>query len=379
MFPLAPHTIFLTLAGSQAHGTAREGSDVDLRGVCVAPSSVRLSLFRAFEQYEGALPEPLAAKVVPRIQGHPTAARALDVKTECVIFDVAKLVGLCAAANPNALEILFADERDWVFETPLWRRLHGERHRFLTKKVQQTFQGYAMAQLKRIKTHRSWLSSPPTRKPSREDLGLPVAGGTLSRDDQNRIEQSIANKIRSYGIDNVDMPKPTRIAVQERLDAFYRDVLSASDEDLDDRMRAVATHALELPPDVVAALNAEKKYRAALKHWDSYQTWKTHRNPARAELEREHGYDTKHAMHLIRLMRMGLEVLETGDLRVRRDDADDLSAIRDGAMSFDELLTAATALRESMESAAASTTLPSDVDHDGVDALLAEMLREGSP
>jgi hypothetical protein len=78
-------------------------------------------------------------------------------------------------------------------------------------------------------------------------------------------------------------------------------------------------------------------------------------------------------------MRMGLEVLETGDLRVRRDDADDLSAIRDGAMSFDELLTAATALRESMESAAASTTLPSDVDHDGVDALLAEMLREGSP
>jgi hypothetical protein len=379
MFPLAPHTIFLTLAGSQAHGTAREGSDVDLRGVCVAPSSVRLSLFRAFEQYEGALPEPLAAKVVPRIQGHPTAARALDVKTECVIFDVAKLVGLCATANPNALEILFADERDWVFETPLWRRLHGERHRFLTKKVQQTFQGYAMAQLKRIKTHRSWLSSPPTRKPSREDLGLPVAGGTLSRDDQNRIEQSIANKIRSYGIDNVDMPKPTRIAVQERLDAFYRDVLSASDEDLDDRMRAVATHALELPPDVVAALNAEKKYRAALKHWDSYQTWKTHRNPARAELEREHGYDTKHAMHLIRLMRMGLEVLETGDLRVRRDDADDLSAIRDGAMSFDELLTAATALRESMESAAASTTLPSDVDHDGVDALLAEMLREGSP
>jgi predicted nucleotidyltransferase len=145
MFPLAPHTIFLTLAGSQAHGTAREGSDVDLRGVCVAPSSVRLSLFRAFEQYEGALPEPLAAKVVPRIQGHPTAARALDVKTECVIFDVAKLVGLCATANPNALEILFADERDWVFETPLWRRLHGERHRFLTKKVQQTFQGYAMA------------------------------------------------------------------------------------------------------------------------------------------------------------------------------------------------------------------------------------------
>jgi uncharacterized protein len=242
-----------------------------------------------------------------------------------------------------------------------------------------TFHGYAMAQLKKIKTHRSWLLNPPTKKPSREDFGLPIAGGTLSRDDQNRIEQSIADKIRSYGIDNVDMPKPTRIAVQERLDAFYRDLLSASEDELDERMRAVATHGLQLPPDVVSALNAEKKYRAAMKHWDSYQTWKTHRNPARAELERQHGYDTKHAMHLIRLMRMGLEVLETGDLRVRRDDADELSAIRDGAMPFDELLAAATGLQDSMEKAAATTRLPADVDREGVDDLLLALLKEGSP
>lgn len=94
MFPLEQHTIFLTLAGSQAHGTARDGSDVDLRGVCVAPLSVRLSLFRAFEQYEGQLPQTLAEVVVPRIEGHPTASRALAIKTECVIFDVAKFVGL---------------------------------------------------------------------------------------------------------------------------------------------------------------------------------------------------------------------------------------------------------------------------------------------
>lgn len=103
------------------------------------------------------------------------------------------------------------------------------------------------------------------------------------------------------------------------------------------------------------------------------------RNPARAELERQHGYDTKHAMHLIRLMRMGLEVLETGDLRVRRDDADELSAIRDGAMSFDALLAAATGLQDSMEKAAATTRLPADVDREGVDDLLLALLREGSP
>jgi predicted nucleotidyltransferase len=378
MFQVDRHTIFLTLAGSHAHGTARDGSDVDLRGVCIAPLSVRLSLFTAFEQYEGPLRGELAASVLPRLQAHPIASRGLDVKTECVIFDIAKFAGLCSAANPNALEILFADEKDWVFETPTWRRLQGERHRFLTRKVQQTFLGYAMAQLRKIKTHRAWLFNPPTKKPSREDFGLPVSGGTLGRDDQSRIEESIADKIRSYGIDNIDMPKSTRIAVQERLDAFFRDVLSDSDEDIDDRMRAVASHALSLPPDVVSALNAEKKYRAAMKHWEAYQTWKRQRNPARAELEKEHGYDTKHAMHLVRLMRMGLEVLERGELIVRRPDAAELNAIRDGAMSFDELLAAAARLEETMEHAAATTKLQDDVDRDQIDRLVLQLISEAS-
>jgi hypothetical protein len=240
--------------------------------------------------------------------------------------------------------------------------------------VQQTFLGYAMAQLKKIQTQRSWLLNPPAKKPAREDFGLPAHGGTLSHDDQNRIEQSIAEKLRSYGVDNVDMPKPSRIALQERLDAFYRDALSASTDDIEERMRAVATASLGVPSEVASTLNAEKRYRAALKHWDSYQTWKSQRNPARAELERAHGYDTKHAMHLVRLMRMGFEVLKTGELRVRRDDAEQLSAIREGALSFHDLLAMAGELQQSMQDATATTELPHDVDYDRVDALLANVL-----
>jgi hypothetical protein len=212
------------------------------------------------------------------------------------------------------------------------------------------------------------------RKPTRDDFGLPSGSSTLSRDDQHRIEQSIAEKIRSYGIEEVDMPRPVRIAVQDRLDAFLRDVLVVPEEAVEDRVRAVATGALGLPPDVVAALNAEKRYRAALKQWESFQTWKRQRNAARAELERRHGYDTKHAMHLVRLMRMGLEVLEQGDLRVRREDAAQLSAIRDGALTFDELLEVATQLQEAMVRAESSTSLPLDVDPEWVDSFLLELL-----
>jgi uncharacterized protein len=127
---------------------------------------------------------------------------------------------------------------------------------------------------------------------------------------------------------------------------------------------------------VVSTLNAEKKYRAALKQWDAYQTWQRERNPARAELERRHGYDTKHAMHLIRLMRMGLEALERGELIVRRPDAAELSAIRDGALPFDELLGVAARLQGEMERAAATTRLPRDVDYAHVDPLALELMAE---
>jgi len=374
VFDANERTIFVTLAGSQAHGTARAGSDVDLRGVCIAPLAMRLSLFQKFEQSEAPLAGSLWEQVRAGILRHPSAARGLAVRSESVVFELAKFLGLCAAANPNALEILFADERDWLFETPAWRRLHGERQQFLTKKVAQTYLGYALAQLKRIRTHRAWLLTPPSRKPTRADFGLPDAS-TLNRDDQNRLEQGILEKLRSYGIDTLDLPKAARIALDERLLLLWQDALACPEPELAERMRAVATHALSLPAHVVATLNAEKKYLAAAKNWQAYQTWQTERNEARAELERRHGYDTKHAMHLVRLMRMGLEVLHTGELRVRREDAAELNEIRDGALDYDALLALAAQLQVGLEQATRASGLPDDVDYARVDALAGSLAR----
>jgi len=375
VFELARHTVFLTLAGSHAHGTARSTSDVDLRGVCVAPLAIRASLFHDFEQHDGPVPGTLWTLASPKLASRLNLPETSLPRRENVIFDIAKFLRLCASANPNALEILFADERDWLFETPVWRRLHAERSQFLTRKVEQTFLGYAMAQLKRIKTHRAWMLSPPERKPTRADFGLPEAG-TLSRDDQHRLEQSLAEKIRSYGIDDIEMPKAVRVAVEERLRRFWFDHLHSTEEGLDEHVRAIASESLELPPDVVATLNAERRYLSAMKQWESYETWKQERNPSRAELERHHGYDTKHAMHLVRLMRMGLEVLESGTLLVRRPDAAELVAIRDGHLSYDALLEIANELQARMKRAVAASALPADVNYENVDALALEIIRE---
>ena len=368
-------TIFVTLAGSQAHGTSRAGSDVDLRGVWIVPLRDRISPFRRVEEFQGIVEGALWNHIRPRLERHPSAAAGLAVKTECVLFDVAKFVGLCAAANPKALEILFADENDWLFETPTWRRLHQERHRFLTMKVRQTFLGYAMAQLKRIQTHRGWLLNPPRQRPGRREFGLPD-GPTLAPDDRDRIEKAVAEKVRAYALETVDLPKEARIAVEERLGEFWRDAFSGHLDDMDGpaALRTVAMKALGLPRDVAEALEAERRYRAAARHWEAFEAWKAGRNPVRADLERRHGYDTKHAMHLLRLMRTGLEALESGELRVRRPDAEELNAIRDGAMTFDELLHEAGALREKVEEAAQRSALPLDVDHGFAEGLLEELV-----
>lgn len=378
MNALATHTVFLTLAGSHAHGTARAGSDVDLRGVCIVPLDARLSLRHDFEQFDGVLPDDLLAIVRPVLELHETAQHGLDEKVEGVVYDLAKFLRLCVAANPNALEILFADPRDEVLTSPAWRRIHDARSLFLTRKVEQTFHGYARAQLNRIKSHRSWLLSPPKAPPLREDFGLPAHGSPLGRDDQNRVAAAIAEKVRGYGIDDLEMPRATRIAVQERLTDLVSDALNVPASDLDAHLDAVASDALGLPEAVIATLAAEKRYRAARKHWSAYQTWLRQRNPARAELEREFGYDTKHAMHLVRLMRMGIEALELQTLRVRRPDADELLAIRDGALSYDALLAETERLGERLAAAAAQTRLPEAVDLDAVDRLAVSLMVDPS-
>lgn len=94
------------------------------------------------------------------------------------------------------------------------------------------------------------------------------------------------------------------------------------------------------------------------------------RNPARAQLEQEHGYDTKHAMHLIRLLRMGLEVMRDGQLQVFRPDATELLEIRDGRYSLAEILEMAEDLDQQLNNV--SSDLPHSVDL----AFLAKYLKK---
>jgi predicted nucleotidyltransferase len=121
--------------------------------------------------------------------------------------------------------------------------------------------------------------------------------------------------------------------------------------------------------------DAERAYRAALKHWQHYERWRADRNPQRAALEERYGYDTKHAMHLCRLLSMGREILVEGVVRVQRPDAAWLHSIRDGAWSYEELWAWAREQLDALPTWVASSPLPDTADTDAAEALVIRLQR----
>lgn len=85
------------------------------------------------------------------------------------------------------------------------------------------------------------------------------------------------------------------------------------------------------------------------------------------------GYDTKNAQHLIRLLRQGIEFLQTGELIVERPDAEELKQIKLGAWSVEKVKREADKLFKQMEEAFLKSTLPDGCEAEKIHRLVAEI------
>lgn len=96
----------------------------------------------------------------------------------------------------------------------------------------------------------------------------------------------------------------------------------------------------------------------------------------RKSLVLEHGYDAKNAAHLIRLLRMGKEFLETGEMKVMRPDAEELMVIKRGGWKLEQVQEHAEELFAQVKAAKLTSPLPDRPDMDAIEGLLVEMLDE---
>ena len=342
-------TILLVNGGSHAYGTATPTSDHDVRGVMIPPIDCILGMNRV-EQYEQ--------------KGDP----------DVVIYELRKYIALAADCNPNILEVVYADTSDILKITPIGQKLRNARKMFLSRKAKHTYSGYAMSQLKRIESHRRWLLNPPSAPPTRAEFGLPER--TMISKDQLAAAESIMRKqveawentLPTFGVDVLE--PAAQIEMREKIISTLTEIKAATD---DERMLA-AGRILGLDSNFLDVLDRERKYITKRREWDAYGQWRSGRNEARAELEKKYLYDAKHGMHLVRLMRQCEEILSTGEVCVRRPDAQELLAIRNGAWSYDRLIGWAKEQDARMNELYSSSPLPHSPDRKAINELCMELM-----
>lgn len=350
------HTIFEAIVGSQAYGTNRPDSDIDKAGIMI-PGVEYFFGTKKFEQF----------------QGFPG-----EDKT---IYDIRKGLRLIADNNPNMMDLLWIPDRCILIETPYWKEIKEKRNLFLSKKSRFTYSGYAFAQLAKIKTHRSFLLNPPKHKPSREDYGLP---------EKSVFPTSQLKAVCNAALDFIAEEEKTNFF--KELDAIYADyVVPLFARFLLPDQRAEAMEWLQLgikaqteafkslgtqyiKDEYIEMAQNELSFYSASREWKRYQQWKKTRNPARAELERKYGYDTKNAMHLVRLIRLGEEILKTGEVNIDRTciDAEELRYIRDGGWPYEKIEKYAQEKDEYFNELYRTTSLPKRAGIEAIEKLCVE-------
>jgi predicted nucleotidyltransferase len=348
---LPSRTIYVTKHGSHAYGTSLPTSDLDLRGITIAPRPYYLGFMQVFEQ---------AVQTAPA--------------TDMQVFDIKKFFRLAADANPNVLELLYTDPSDHLLSSPAMEQLFAHRDLFLSRKAKHTFSGYATSQLKRINIHYRWLKNPPASPPTRAEFGLPERT-VIPADQLDAAQSAIRKELDSWSWKDLeDLDPSLRQSIRDQFELAIAKITGWNWTELEDRTWKAAAANIGYDTNFIHLLDIERRYTTRLREWRSFQEWKKTRNPARAKLEAQFGYDTKHGMHLVRLLRMCREILTQGKVLVKRPDAEELLRIRAGDWSYERLVDWAQTEDKALTELMKESPLPHTPDRNRLDRICIDLI-----
>lgn len=265
-----------------------------------------------------------------------------DGVTDTVIYSFNKIVKLLLECNPNTIELLGLDEDQYLIKTALGQRLLDHKSLFLSKRAAKSFGGYAGAQLRRLQNAIARDSMP---QQEREQHIYNSVRNALE-DFRRKNEMFDKGDIRIY-IDKSDNPE---METEMFLDASYRHLPLRDYENMLGVMNSVVRNY-----DKIGKRNRKK----------------------------DDNHLNKHAMHLIRLFMMAIDILEKGEIKTHRtDDLALLQSIRrgefqkeDGTFSkeFYQLLSE---YEKRLETATRASLLPDNPDMEKVGRFVEEMNRK---
>ena len=220
----------------------------------------------------------------------------VDDNTDTVIYTFNKMVNLLLSCNPNTIELLGLAPDNYLYLNDIGKMLLDNKRLFLSKRAIQSFGGYADAQLRRLQN-------------------------ALARDTfpQSEKEQHIFNSVKN---------------AMYRFNSSYKKFENGSLEIFIDK-------------SVNPELETEIFVNAKLSHYplrDYVSMWNTMSNVVKdydkigkRNKKKDDLHLNKHAMHLMRLFMMAIDILEKGEINTYREKEHELLMdIRFGKYQTDE-------------------------------------------
>jgi len=265
-----------------------------------------------------------------------------DGSTDTVIYSFNKIIKLLLECNPNTIELLGLDEEQYLIKTDLGQELLDNKSLFLSKRAAKSFGGYAGAQLRRLQNA--------------------LARDSMAQEERERhIYNSVKNALEDFQRKNqmfdkgnihiyIDKSQNPELETEIFIDAEYKHLPLRDYENMLGVMNSVIRDY-----DKIGKRNKKK----------------------------DDNHLNKHAMHLVRLFMMAIDILEKGEIRTHRtDDLELLKSIRRGdyqqsdgtyRKEFYDLLSD---YEKRLEVATAKTTLPDNPDMEKVEQFVEYVNRK---
>lgn len=264
-----------------------------------------------------------------------------DEGTDTVIYGFRKMVTLLLSCNPNTVELLGLRPEHYLYLHPLGKELLSRRKLFLSRRAVQSFGGYADAQLRRLQNALARDSLPQREKEQHIFNSVKNA-----MHDFQRRYQSFENGSLHIYIDQAVCPKDgmeTEIFVDADLRHYpLRDYKNMWNE----------MHSIVREYDKIGKRNRKK----------------------------DDAHLNKHAMHLIRLFMMAIDILEEEEIRTYREKERTLLLdIRNGkyqkpdGLFREEFYEMLTDYERRLHRAAEGTALPAEPDMEKVQEFVMEV------
>lgn len=252
--------------------------------------------------------------------GYQKFEQFINEKTDTTIFAFNKIIQLLIQNNPNIIEIIGLNHDQYLYVSKLGQELLDHKDLFLSQRCFYTFGGYARANLKRLQNALARDNYPEKEKNEHISISLQSALSNFNNQHNTDINPAFAY-------------------VTDQGELRYKLDMDISSGDLEDFYATVS--------------NTTRNYKELL-----------NRNR-----KKDDAHLNKHAMHLVRLYTMCLEMLETCEVHTYRDkDHDLLMDIRNGKYMDEEgnmkpeFYTMVKDIEDKCKAALETTKLPSKPD-----------------